>query len=163
MRPWVTNSSPLILLGKIGRLGLLEELAPNLHIPAAVELEVNAGPQGDPARHWIQLPKAKGYVVEEVSIPQQILVWDLGSGESAVLAVALSRPGSLCLLDDLAARRCAAALELPVCGTLGVLIRAKQAGLIPSLQAELEHLLEVGSMLAPHVIRQALHLAGEAP
>jgi len=40
---WVLNASPVILLGKIGRLNLLESLAPKAVVPNAVFLEIQAG------------------------------------------------------------------------------------------------------------------------
>ena len=32
-KPWVVNASPLIILGKIGRLDLLHSIAPSLVVP----------------------------------------------------------------------------------------------------------------------------------
>lgn len=40
---WVLNASPVILLGKIGRLDLLESLSAKAVIPNAVFLEIQAG------------------------------------------------------------------------------------------------------------------------
>lgn len=49
-KPWVVNASPLILLGKLGRLDLLERMAPSLHVPEGVIREVSVGGrQRDPA------------------------------------------------------------------------------------------------------------------
>ncbi len=95
------------------------------------------------------------------AIPEQIIAWDLGAGESSVIALASSLSASICVLDDLAARNCAEVFQLPVIGTLGVLLNAKAAGIIPRLQPEIDRLVAVGSMLAPSVIHKALTLAGE--
>ena len=54
MSTWVINTSPLILLGKIDRLALLEPLQPNFVIPISVKAEILAGPAGDAARFSIQ-------------------------------------------------------------------------------------------------------------
>ena len=56
--------------------------------------------------------------------------WDLGAGESAVLSWAMKRPGTLAVLDDFAARKCATALGIPVVGTLGVALLAKKRGVV---------------------------------
>ncbi len=53
----------------------------------------------------------------------------LDPGESEALAVALHRGGTFCS-DDLAARRMATHLGVPVCGTIGVLIRAVREGVL---------------------------------
>ena len=45
---WVVNASPLILLAKVHRLGLLVELAQTLVIPESVAAEIKAGPDNDP-------------------------------------------------------------------------------------------------------------------
>jgi len=50
---WIVNASPLILLGKINRLDLLEQLCRSLVIPYPVSLEILAGPDLDPAKIWI--------------------------------------------------------------------------------------------------------------
>ena len=67
------------------------------------------------------------------------------------------------MLDDLAARNCAAVFQIPVIGTLGILLKAKVNGLIPRLKPEIELLLTVGSLLSPSLIQQALTLADEYP
>ena len=48
-------------------------------------------------------------MVPPPDVPPGIAAWDLGPGESAVLAWAAARPGTIAVIDDLAARRCAAA------------------------------------------------------
>ena len=163
MTTWVVNASPLILLGKINRLELLAALAPSFVIPAAVRSEILAGPDLDPARTWVKSTAGSAHVVPEMPIPAEILAWDLGAGETGVLAFAASRVRSVCVLDDLAARNCAAVFQIPVTGTLGILLKAKVSGFIPRLKPEIELLLTVGSLLSPALIQQALTLAGERP
>jgi len=46
---WIVNASPLVLLGKIGRLDLLESLAVSLAVPQSVIREIGAGSESDPA------------------------------------------------------------------------------------------------------------------
>ncbi len=94
-------------------------------------------------------------------IPHEISAWDLGAGETAVISLAASLGASVCILDDLAARNCAEVFNLPVIGTLGILLKAKVAGIIPRLEPEIVQLVSVGSMLSPSVIQKALTLAGE--
>lgn len=162
MTTWIVNASPLILLGKINRLNFLEKLCPSFAIPAAVLLEISAGPERDPARQWIQTASISARVVPNQPIPFEINAWDLGAGETAVISLAVSLTAAICVLDDLAARNCAEVFQLPVIGTLGILLKAKVAGIIPRLQPEIDQLLAVGSMLSPSVIQRALTLAGES-
>jgi predicted nucleic acid-binding protein len=85
----------------------------------------------------------------------------LGDGESSVLAWAYQYPGTEVIVDDLAARRCAAALGLPVRGTLGLVLIAKQRGAITAARPVLERLRQSGMYLSDSVLNQALALVGE--
>jgi len=160
---WVFNASPLILLGKINRLDLIEKLCPSFLIPTAVSLEILAGPDYDAAKIWIQNPAISARVVPDQPIPTEINAWDLGAGETAVISFASSLASSVCILDDLAARNCAEVFQLPTIGTLGILLKAKAAGFVPQIQPEIELLMTAGSLLSPAVIQTTLNLAGETP
>jgi len=59
------------------------------------------------------------------------LDWGLGPGESSVLALANKHPGMEAIIDDLAGRKCAAYLKIPVRGTLGIVLVLKKRGVIP--------------------------------
>ncbi len=161
MNTWVVNASPLILLGKIHRLDLLAALSPSFVIPTSVYSEIIAGPGSDPAKTWIQSEVGSGHVIANVSVPSEIISWDLGAGESVVLAYAAAMTGRICVLDDKAARNCAEVFRLPVIGTLGILLKAKIAGSIPSLKPEIDRLIAVGSLLSTAIIRRAITLADE--
>jgi len=78
-----------------------------------------------------------------------------------VLAWAHARPGTLAILDDLAARRCAATLRIPVRGTLGLVLAAKRRGRIPAARPVLESLRASGMYLSDPVLNKALALVGE--
>jgi len=52
------------------------------------------------------------------AIPPVIIAWDLGLGETEVLAWAYQNPGYEAVLDDRAARNCALSLNLPTRGTI---------------------------------------------
>ena len=121
---WVINASPLIVLAKIGQTDLLTALADEIAVPDAVAYELNAGPDDDPARNW--LAKSNAPLVNVSNIPSELLAWDLGAGETAVLAHALANPNWTAVLDDNAARKCARSFSIPVKGTLAVVILAKQ-------------------------------------
>jgi predicted nucleic acid-binding protein len=104
----IVNASPLILLGKIGRLELLDALADRFSIPNEVVKELDAGPDSDPARQWLLTRTAD----REESVPSEldprVMAWGLGSGETAVISMVIQKPKSIAVLDDRAARKCAA-------------------------------------------------------
>ncbi len=96
-----------------------------------------------------------------ISIPREIDSWDLGRGESEVLAQAVLSAGSRAVLDDLEARRCAQALGVGVIGTLGVVLRATRLGLISSARPIVERLRESGLYLTEDLVERALAHLGE--
>lgn len=150
---WVVNASPLIILAKIDSLHLLTELAEEIVVPRAVLTEIIAGPVDDPARLFLNSTPLP--IVPVVADPM-VLAWDLGNGETAVLSHALTYSGWTVVIDDGAARRCARALDIPLIGTLGVIIKARQVGLIPAAAPILKELQLYGFRLDERIVRQAL-------
>ncbi len=65
--------------------------------------------------------------------------------------------------DDALARRVAETLELRLAGTLGLLLDAKRAGLIPAVDPLLDQLQALRFRLALHTRTAVLKLAGEGP
>ncbi|MBM3851587.1 MAG: DUF3368 domain-containing protein [Verrucomicrobia bacterium] len=157
---WVVNASPLICLGKLGHLDWLERLAAEIVIPSAVAREIGTGPPEDAARGWLQAAGTP-HVRAIDRIDSEIAAWDLGAGESAVLTWARHHPDFTAILDDRAARRCADVFDVAVCGTVGVLMRAKRGKLTPNLASVLDAAAKAGLYLSPAVRREALRLVGE--
>jgi predicted nucleic acid-binding protein len=151
---WVVNASPLIVLGKVGQLDLLTKLPQRIVVPAAVVTEILAGPEGDAARLAVQA-KMFTKVNTPTTVPE-LAAWDLGAGETSVLAYALAHPGYIAILDDGAARKCAKAFGVAMKGTLAVIILAKKRGLIPSAAKVLRAVQEAGLRLDEELIRVVL-------
>lgn len=159
-RALVVNASPLILLARIERLDLLAALADHLVVPEAVIREIQAGSERDATAERI-----KGLTsllrVADRPVSDRIRLWDLGAGESQVLAHGLERPDARVVLDDLAARRCARSLGLPMLGTLGVVILCRHRGIISAARPLLVALREAGLRLKPDLMDEALAQVGE--
>lgn len=159
-RVWVVNASPLILLGKVGHAALLSELSDELIVSDVVAREVGAKPEGE--RVVSGVASRPGVRFEsEVRTPSEIAAWNLGRGESQVLALAAASPGSRAVLDDMEARRCAQSLDIPVIGTLGVVLRAKRKGVIERAHPIIDQLRRVGLYVSDSLIEQALAHVGE--
>ncbi|MBI2298350.1 MAG: DUF3368 domain-containing protein [Armatimonadetes bacterium] len=154
----VVNASPLIVLAKAGRLELLCDAADSIVVPQAVLGEVAAhndhAHRAIAATPWLA---AAGPVV----VPAAVLAWDLDTGESAVIAWVLTRARSSVVIDDRMGRRCAAALGLPVIGSLGLVLLAKRLGRIPAARPMVEELRRAGMYLSDRVVNQTLSLVGE--
>lgn len=154
------NASPLIFLTRLNLLEVLHEPGVPVVVPSAVFTELGGLGPNDPAAlavgqsSWLQ-------IVPTPPIPPSVQAWTLGAGESAVLAVALEEPDSQAILDDLAARRCARALNIPLQGTLGLILVAKQLGMIPAVRPVLDTLRQTGMYVSDQLTRQVLDQAGE--
>lgn len=85
IRRWVIDSSPLILLSKIGQVALLHELPDEMVIPAGVAQEIQRGAKNDVARRWLE-NEGNTYVQETSVVIPLISTWLLGLGESQVLS-----------------------------------------------------------------------------
>ena len=156
---WVVNASPVITLAKVGQLHLLHDLCKELLVPEAVVAEILAGPPADPARRAVEGGWAPAVVANRIA--PDLLEWGLGTGETAVLAVAKERRPATAVLDDAAARTCAKAQGIEVIGTLGVVLRARRKAIIPSAADVLKTLRVAGLRLDDNMIRFALEGVGE--
>ncbi len=156
---WVVNASPLILLGKIQRLDLLEVFVPGAVVPESVIREIGAGAELDAAAHQA-VDWARGRLVADVDLPLWVANWDLGAGESQVIAHSLLEP-SVAVLDDGEARSCAQSRNIPLIGTLGIVLRARKQGMIPAARPLVEQLAAAGSFLHRSLIESALAQVGE--
>jgi len=156
----ICNTSPLQYLYQIGRLEILKELAGELLVPTAVWDELEAG-----RRAGVDLPdltKLSWVKIHPAPKSERNLGGsDLGPGEAGVLALALSKPGSRVILDDAKARRIATQHDLPLTGTLGLLLDAKKAGMLVRVQTALDELQDRGFRLAPKTRAAVLQLAAE--
>jgi len=158
--PAVINASPLIFLSRARHLGLLQYFAQPVLVPEPVAEEVRRkGPADVSAKAMAEAPWLE--IVSTPAVPQVILEWGLGRGESSVLAIALSHHGMEAIVDDLVGRKCARSLGIPVRGTLGIVLVAKKRGLIPSARSVMEDLIGAGLYLSPRVLADALSRVGE--
>jgi predicted nucleic acid-binding protein len=151
---WILNASPLIVLAHIGYEDLLLTLTDQVVIPRAVASEIEAGPVEDQAKQ--ALATGRFTIRDTPSPPEELLGWNLGSGETAVLSFAMVEEGWTAILDDASARKCARSFSLPVKGTLAVVLLAKQRGLISSAATILHSLRSIGFRLDDQTIQEAL-------
>lgn len=77
------------------------------------------------------------------------------------MALALAHPGAEAIIDDLAGRKCAPRLSIPVRGTLGIVLIARNRGLIPKARPVLEEMMTAGLYLSRKVLNEALRRVGE--
>ena len=156
----ICNTSPLQYLHQAGALELLPALAGQVYVPEAVVAELREG-----QRRNVLLPTLEELswltvrpVRDRTLLP---LVTNLGNGEKEVLALGLETQDALLLLDDRDARRYARALELEITGTLGLLLRAKERGILDAVRPVLDRLQALGFRLNARTRQMVLKRASE--
>ena len=156
----ICNTSPIQYLYQADVLELLPALTGQVYIPEAVVAELEEG-----RRRNVLLPTLEDLswlVVRSVRDRTLLpLVTHLGDGEKEVLALGLETQDSLLLLDDRDARRYARTLGLEITGTLGLLLRAKERGILNTVQPVLDRLQSLRFRLDVRTRQMVLKRAGE--
>lgn len=159
MSLWVADTSSLIFLAHLDRLDLLRREAGDVLVPPAVMHELRAKPDAASekidALDWLTIVSPRDRKVLEV------LRLDLDAGEAEAIALAYERSADRTLMDDLAGRRFARRLGLPLIGTVGLLLAARLRGEIPSLSEEIGRLRDAGFFVGEALVAQVLKAAGE--
>lgn len=161
MPPVISNTGLPIALADIGQLELLHRLFNTIIIPPAVRAEV----LNEPALAAVQTAISEGWISEQRPSDTsaiRLLNETLDLGESEAIALAQQTAPQWIILDDLAARHVAEAMGLPVIGTLGVLLRAKDAGHITEVKPLLDKLRDQSLYLSETLYTYILKSAGEA-
>jgi len=155
----ISNSSPLQYLYQADVLDLLPALFGQVCVPEAVVAELEEGRRRSvplpplAELSWLQVRTVRSRTL----LP---LVTHLGDGEKEVLALGRELSDAL-LLDDRDARRYAHALELAISGTLGVLLLAKERGILDAVRPVLDRLQALQFRLDASTRQSVLELAGE--
>jgi predicted nucleic acid-binding protein len=161
----ISDSSTLIHLSQLERLDLLPTFFQQITIPTAVWREVvEQGGQRAGAAAVTQARQDGWLVVETPSNRTllQLLKRDLDDGEAEMIALAIEREAELVLADETEARRVAERYNLSKTGVIGLLIRARQAGQIPSLKTELDKLRNQGGFwIEQGLYERVLRAVGE--
>lgn len=146
----ISDSSPLIALVAIGELEILAKLYSKISITDLVRREIHST-----LPDWIE-------VSTEYDAKQfQLLNLELDSGEASAIAFAMSYPGCRIIIDERRGRSVAKRLGLKVTGTIGILIKAKEQGLIKSGKSILLKLEDHGFWLSEALKNQLINRMGE--
>ena len=158
----VGDAGPLIALGRLRKLELLPRLFHKVIVPRAVFQETQIRPDLADARAILAAERSGAFVLDDSPPKLETLPpdADLGEGETAAIALAAAY-GHGVLIDEKHGRAVAVMLHLKVIGTVGVLLIARQRGLIPALKPLLEELSASGHHLSPGLVAAALRQAGE--
>ena len=147
----IADASCFIILYKIGELQLLQKVFEEVYTTVEIADEF-----GLPLPSWINVESVKD---EE---RQKKLEREVDRGEASALALSFEVENAIVILDDQKARKLAEKLRINYTGTLGLILRAKLEGIIPSVKQLLEKIKSTNFRFSEEILSEILKDAGEA-
>lgn len=124
----VSDATPLNILVRIGHVDVIHQLFGRVLIPPAVRDELTHASTPVGVRDWISSAPPWLEIRAPAAAIDPVGTRDRGEREAIQLAAELK--ADLILMDDRRPRRIAVSLGLAVIGTIGILERASQEGLV---------------------------------
>lgn len=146
----ITDASCFILLDKIEQLQILSELSDKVITTPEVLKEF-----GKPLPSWIEIRPVTSTILHQVFEER------VDKGEASAIALAVETPSSMLVIDDLRGRKLAKQLNIQFTGTLGLLLKAKQLGVISLLRPILQKVQLTDFRISDQLIAGLLKEAGE--
>jgi len=152
----IADSSALVALSIVDKLDVLEELFGEVYVPRAVYVEVS---QENKAESY----KLKSYCQDRVLDIESSANFNitLGKGESEAIVLYTEQNADFLLCDDKKAKKFAQSFGLKVIGSLGILLKAKEAELISEISPLIEILRESRIFIDDKTYALVLGMAGE--
>jgi hypothetical protein len=161
--PWfnlvVGDSSALIALASCRALSFLDKLAASIKVPDRVfaEVVVEGKPQSQLLSAFLE-GRAETARVEEFVIE----AGSLGGGELEAMVLFKQLKADVLLIDDARARKIACLNQIPIIGSLGILLLAKERVLIQDISPLIEVLRQSDLFISEELLIRTLELAGES-
>jgi predicted nucleic acid-binding protein len=141
----ITDASCFIILHKIEKLDLLQKVYGSVSTTPEVALEF-----AEPLPDWVTVD----FVLDRKYV--EFLETLVDKGEASALALAKEVESPFLIIDDLKARRLATKLNLKYTGTLGVIHKSKQMGVIEKIKPVLDLLLATNFRIADRILEELL-------
>ena len=146
----ISDTSCFIILSKIGELDILQKLYGQIITTTDISDEF-----GEILPSWVLIKEVHN------KQSQKILEMQIDKGESSAIALALEMENCTIILDDFKARKVAQNLGLSVTGTIGVIVKAKLNGVIPSIKPLINKIRQTNFRLSAEIEALALKQAKE--
>lgn len=150
MRAIITDTSCLILYDKINELDILRKTFSSLIVTPQVAEEFGAD-----LPNWIKVKP-----IQDTEQYSQ-LIDELGRGEASSIVLAQEIRGSLLIIDEKRGRRVAKSLRIEIIGSLGILLKAKQKGIIKTVRSILEKIGRTNFRISKVIKEELLRRANE--
>lgn len=141
----ISDASCLIVLSKIGCLHILQSLFGEILVTEEIKNEF-----GETLPDWIVVKKAASQEIEK------ILLLNVDEGEAGAMALYLEQTEALLIIDERKGRIIAQELGVKIIGTIGILIKAEETGIIANLSEIIERLEQTDFRLSPKLKQQLL-------
>ncbi len=142
----ISDTSCLIVLSKIGFLDVLQNLFGEVLISEEVSNEF-----GEALPDWIIVKKVESHQIEK------ILLLNVDEGEASAMALYLEQTEeALLVIDERKGRSVAKDLGIKIIGTIGIILKAKEKGIITNLSEIIERLEQTDFRLSPKLKQQLL-------
>jgi predicted nucleic acid-binding protein len=158
----LSNTSPLIGLASIRRFGLLHQMFGHIVIPQAVYREsvtegreVGGAKREVTAARWVETRT----VTDRAAVTTLLERLDEGEAETIVLAREMA--ADWVIMDERRGRKILTEWGINKIGTLGILLKAKQLGLLSMIRSDIELLCQEGFTVSQEVVDAVLRYAGE--
>lgn len=145
----VSDTSCLILYNKIGELELLHKVFGRIVITETVAKEFKKQ-----IPRWIE-------IINPTTNLHVGLLGLLDAGEATSISLATELKEALLIIDESKGRKVARELGITISGSLGVLLAAKNKGIISSVKPIIQKISETDFRLSEELIRRVLQYAKE--
>ena len=157
----VSDTTPISELAKVNYLNLLPKLFGRVMIPQGVHDELTTGQHPAALRvrelSWLDVVA----VNNRLAVKELQQAGNLDLGESEAIALAEEMNADRLLIDEKAARRVAMARNLPLIGTMGVLLLGKRQGELENVKDVLDQMQQQGTRISDRLYTRVLILARE--
>jgi predicted nucleic acid-binding protein len=157
----VSDAGPLIALAKLDLLSLLPQIFSTVYIPKTVFEEATKNQHREDAQRIASFKSPQINLVDNLqnSFTESLKIL-LDDGEIQALSHAKTLDCGV-LMDEKRGRQVAVQHNIPIIGVIGVLLQAKEKGLIPEIKMYLKALQDADYRLSDALLDKALGLAGE--
>ena len=146
----IADTSCFILLDKIGEIQLLKKIFSSIITTQTIAAEF-----GKPLPAWVKVIPVKK------SSYQTLLELEVDAGEASAFALSVDYKSYLLIIDDLKARKLADKLLLNYTGTLGILLKAKELNILPSVKSLLMKIQLTNFRFSQKIFDEILTIADE--
>lgn len=153
----------MIGLASIGQFDLLQQLFGEIQIAKAVYDEtVIQGREDGGAKQQVSTATWIKPVAVQDRLAVEVLLDELDLGEAETIVLARESKADWVLMDEKKGRRKLNQLGIEKIGTLGILLKAKQSGLIEQIRPDVERLIKQSFSISPSLVNSVLRAADES-